>query len=444
MEFLTIKNLEHISNWKYKVQNNEYLTPYINPWLNSLEQLIPRSISPNLLTLLGFFSSFLAFLSSTFSPFLTGLFTLTYMILDDLDGKHARRTKSSSPLGEIFDHFCDCFTNILLVISFCNIFEIENPTIIWGLIRVGSQLFALEHLKAFRHPNKMIVFSEIGPTELLIAYSFLIMFSSYIPTNNFLFELIGYLAPLGLFIISVILIGEQIESNDTKNVLIIAGYNIVSLVMPSYFYFLNGVLFSLLISDLIVSKMANKDLNSNFLILMALGLINPLFAFLVPFIYISIIIQIAYYLRIPIIEPQTRIFVSGYYDGFHQGHINSLKRAKELGSKLVVGVHSDIDSEKYKNKKPMNSIEERVKKVEECKYVDEVIVDCQQIFDKEFMEKNQIDYIGMSDEYIYIDGTIHESYQYAKSIDRILLIQRTPGFSSTQLREQLETKDKQL
>jgi glycerol-3-phosphate cytidylyltransferase-like family protein len=86
----------------------------------------------------------------------------------------------------------------------------------------------------------------------------------------------------------------------------------------------------------------------------------------------------------------------------------------------------------------------RVKKVEECKYVDEVIVDCQQIFDKEFMEKHQIDYIGMSDEYIYIDGTIHESYQYAKSIERILLIQRTPGISSTQLREQLETKDKQL
>jgi cytidyltransferase-like protein len=233
------------------------------------------------------------------------------------------------------------------------------------------------------------------------------------------------------------MIGEFMTELD-NNAIIIGLFNVVALIMPSNYYFLNAVLYSLLISDLIVSKMAKKDLFPGFLIIMAIGLFSPYIAIIVPLIYISIIIQVAFYLRIPIIDAQTRIFVSGYYDGFHEGHINSLRLAKEHGTKLVVGVHSDKDSVKYKNKKPMNSIGERVKKVEECKYVDEIIVDCEQIFDREFMERNQIDYIGVSDEYIYIDGKIHESYEYAKSIDRIVLIPRTPGISSTQLRQQLE------
>jgi phosphatidylglycerophosphate synthase len=34
----------------------------------------------------------------------------TYRILDEMDGKQARRTGNSSPLGLLFDHGCDAFT----------------------------------------------------------------------------------------------------------------------------------------------------------------------------------------------------------------------------------------------------------------------------------------------------------------------------------------------
>jgi ethanolaminephosphotransferase len=37
-----------------------------------------------------------------------GLFL--YQTLDATDGKQARRTQSSSPLGELFDHGCDSMT----------------------------------------------------------------------------------------------------------------------------------------------------------------------------------------------------------------------------------------------------------------------------------------------------------------------------------------------
>ena len=38
---------------------------------------------------------------------LCGLGLFVYQTLDAIDGKQARRTNSSSPLGELFDHGCD-------------------------------------------------------------------------------------------------------------------------------------------------------------------------------------------------------------------------------------------------------------------------------------------------------------------------------------------------
>lgn len=45
-----------------------------------------------------------------------------YTILDCLDGKHARRTNTSSPLGQLFDHGCDALSvNLLLANIACSL-----------------------------------------------------------------------------------------------------------------------------------------------------------------------------------------------------------------------------------------------------------------------------------------------------------------------------------
>lgn len=41
------------------------------------------------------------------ASFLCGFGLFVYQSLDAIDGKQARRTGSSSPLGELFDHGCD-------------------------------------------------------------------------------------------------------------------------------------------------------------------------------------------------------------------------------------------------------------------------------------------------------------------------------------------------
>jgi len=46
-----------------------------------------------------------------------------YQTLDALDGKHARRTGNSSPLGELFDHGCDAVTTTLMVLGVVSVLQ---------------------------------------------------------------------------------------------------------------------------------------------------------------------------------------------------------------------------------------------------------------------------------------------------------------------------------
>ena len=84
-----------------------------------MTEMLPEWMAPNLVTLTGF-SFILSALACVF-PFIngfqqtpppwallwTGFAMIAYQTLDAMDGKQARRTNSSSPLGALFDHGCD-------------------------------------------------------------------------------------------------------------------------------------------------------------------------------------------------------------------------------------------------------------------------------------------------------------------------------------------------
>lgn len=66
------------------------------------------------------------------------------------------------------------------------------------------------------------------------------------------------------------------------------------------------------------------------------------------------------------------VLTYGTFDIFHAGHVNILKRARELGDRLIVGVSTD-QFNSLKGKKSLFSFEERKLIVESSKYVDLVI-----------------------------------------------------------------------
>ena len=66
-------------------------------------------------------------------------------------------------------------------------------------------------------------------------------------------------------------------------------------------------------------------------------------------------------------------YTTGVFDLFHIGHLNILRRAKDMCDYLIVGVSTDELVKEYKNKTPIIPFEERKAIVEAIKYVDKVV-----------------------------------------------------------------------
>ena len=86
------------------------------------------------------------------------------------------------------------------------------------------------------------------------------------------------------------------------------------------------------------------------------------------------------------------IYVDMVGDLFHINHINLIKKAKNFGKYLIVGVHSDSDVESYKCT-PILTMEERIGIIESCKYVDKVIPNAPLVITKEYLDENNIDLV---------------------------------------------------
>jgi glycerol-3-phosphate cytidylyltransferase len=71
-----------------------------------------------------------------------------------------------------------------------------------------------------------------------------------------------------------------------------------------------------------------------------------------------------------------RIYTGGTFDLFHWGHVELLRRIKEMAGKdgqVVVSLNTDEFVEEYKGKKPVMSYDERATVLNACRYVDEVV-----------------------------------------------------------------------
>lgn len=66
-------------------------------------------------------------------------------------------------------------------------------------------------------------------------------------------------------------------------------------------------------------------------------------------------------------------YTTGVYDMFHIGHLNLIKRAKELCDYLIVGVSTDELVKAEKGKTPVIPYDERIAIVDAIKYVDMVV-----------------------------------------------------------------------
>ena len=66
-------------------------------------------------------------------------------------------------------------------------------------------------------------------------------------------------------------------------------------------------------------------------------------------------------------------YTTGVFDLFHIGHLNLLKQAKDKCDYLIVGVTTDEEAIRIKNKKPIIPFEERIEIIRNIKFVDKAV-----------------------------------------------------------------------
>ena len=125
----------------------------------------------------------------------------------------------------------------------------------------------------------------------------------------------------------------------------------------------------------------------------------------------------------------TKVITYGTFDLLHYGHIRLLKRAKELGDYLIVGVTAD-DFDKTRGKiNVQQSLMERIEAVRATSLADKIIV--------EEYEGQKIDDIRRYSVDIFTVGSDWAGkFDYLKEYCKVVYLERTEGVSSSEIRSE--------
>ena len=127
-----------------------------------------------------------------------------------------------------------------------------------------------------------------------------------------------------------------------------------------------------------------------------------------------------------------KVITYGTYDLLHVGHINLLRRAKELGDYLLVVLSTDEFNWNEKQKKCYFTYEQRKALLEAIRYVDLVIPEENWEQKRTDMHEYHIDTFVMGD-----DWRGKFDYLEEEGVE-VVYLERTPEISTTQIKQELK------
>lgn len=127
-----------------------------------------------------------------------------------------------------------------------------------------------------------------------------------------------------------------------------------------------------------------------------------------------------------------KVITYGTFDMLHYGHINLLRRARELGDYLILALSTD-EFNLIKNKKSYFTYKERKLILESIKYVDKIIKEEnweQKIKD---IKKYKIDIFVIGEDW-------KGKFDFLKEYCEVVYLPRTPDISTTKIKKDLNIK----
>jgi len=213
--YLETEHLNGFDNYKYSSIDTSPISTYItHPFWEWCVKFCPKWLAPNLMTFVGFLLLVANFFLLTFYdpnflvssggdnphqiPSWVWLFCFLSQFLahtlDGCDGKQARRTGSSTPLGELFDHGLDSWSCLFVPIAVYSVFgrSLEyslSPLRFYFVIYLCCLQFYLSHWEKY---NTGVLFLPWGydASQLALMFVYLVTFFFGVDLWKFTFPVI--------------------------------------------------------------------------------------------------------------------------------------------------------------------------------------------------------------------------------------------------------------
>jgi len=178
---LSDRELKGLKEHKYSSSCASLLDPPMQKFWNWVVTLVPLWVAPNLITMVGLVVNILTTLILVYhcptatevppwwSTAACGLGLFFYQTLDAIDGKQARRTKSSTPLGELFDHGCDSLSTVFVSLAGCCATRIGlYPAWLMFQCLMASTLFYVAHWQTYVTGTLMFGYIDVTEGQVVI------------------------------------------------------------------------------------------------------------------------------------------------------------------------------------------------------------------------------------------------------------------------------------
>lgn len=137
------------------------------------------------------------------------------------------------------------------------------------------------------------------------------------------------------------------------------------------------------------------------------------------------------------------VYTGGTFDLFHAGHVNFLKRCKEIAGKsgnVIVSLNTDEFIKEYKGKPPIVGFSDRMAVLKACKYVDQVVANSGGADSKPTILEIKPDIIAIGTDWArkdyYKQMQFTQDWLDEKNIS-LIYIPYTKGISSTEIKQRI-------
>lgn len=129
-----------------------------------------------------------------------------------------------------------------------------------------------------------------------------------------------------------------------------------------------------------------------------------------------------------------KIFTAGSFDLFHFGHLELLRKAKEMGDYLIVAVSTDELIKGAKGLAPIIPFKERYELIKHCDYVDEVLTQTTLIDIEQFILSGAETFVIGDD---WISRTDNDGLNWLRDRDLVAFVEYTQHLSSSEIKKRI-------